>query len=132
MPAGSGGTGPEPLNRLGPVPTVSRTLLVDLGGSRVGLTRKLASVSSLGMIDYRSDKERIAKYTRQQRNMTKKALKQGPSQTAAAVPGAPAPAGPGPSWQGDPTGRHEYRWWTGNAWADQVSDGGTTGSDPIH
>jgi hypothetical protein len=117
------------LNRLGTVPTVSRILLVDLGGSLVGLTRKLASVSSLGMIDYRSDKERIAKYTRQQRNMTKQALKQG--QAAAAVPGAPAPAGPGPSWQGDPTGRHEYRWWTGSAWADQVSDGGTTGHDPI-
>lgn len=34
------------------------------------------------------------------------------------------------SWKPDPHGRHEYRWWDGNAWTDQVSDGGVVSTDP--
>lgn len=34
-------------------------------------------------------------------------------------------------WQPDPTGRHEKRWRRKDGtWTDQVSDGGTVGSDP--
>jgi hypothetical protein len=33
-------------------------------------------------------------------------------------------------WQPDPHGRHEYRYWDGNAWTDQVSDGGVVSTDP--
>ncbi|HEY5888075.1 MAG TPA: DUF2510 domain-containing protein, partial [Acidimicrobiales bacterium] len=33
-------------------------------------------------------------------------------------------------WQPDPNGRHEYRYWDGSAWTDQVSDGGVVSSDP--
>jgi hypothetical protein len=36
-----------------------------------------------------------------------------------------------PGWQGDPTGRHEHRYWDGARWTDQVSDGGVTGTDPV-
>ena len=33
--------------------------------------------------------------------------------------------GPGPgSWQPDPEGRYEYRWWDGQGWSDQVSHQG--------
>jgi hypothetical protein len=34
-------------------------------------------------------------------------------------------------WNADPTGRHEYRYWDGARWTDQVADGGVAGSDPL-
>ena len=51
-------------------------------------------------------------------------------------PGGPAPvapAAPGPpaGWNPDPAGRHEYRYWDGLAWTDQVSDAGAVSSDPL-
>jgi len=33
-------------------------------------------------------------------------------------------------WQPDPHGRHEYRYWDGQEWTDQVSDGGVVSTDP--
>jgi len=33
-------------------------------------------------------------------------------------------------WQPDPTGRHEHRYWDGNAWTDHVADGGVSSTDP--
>jgi hypothetical protein len=33
-------------------------------------------------------------------------------------------------WQPDPDGRHEYRYWDGTSWTDQVSDGGVVSNDP--
>jgi Protein of unknown function (DUF2510) len=35
-----------------------------------------------------------------------------------------------PSWLVDPTGRHEKRYWSGSAWTEHVTDGGTPGTDP--
>ncbi len=35
-----------------------------------------------------------------------------------------------PSWQSDPFGRHELRWWDGAAWTEKVRSSGTTGIDP--
>jgi hypothetical protein len=44
---------------------------------------------------------------------------------------APAVAGPGtPGWAGDPFGRHQWRYWDGTRWTDQVADGSTQSSDP--
>jgi uncharacterized protein (AIM24 family) len=41
-------------------------------------------------------------------------------------------SGPGAgSWQPDPEGRYEYRWWDGTAWSDQVSHQGQVGSSPL-
>jgi uncharacterized protein YxjI len=34
------------------------------------------------------------------------------------------------NWYPDPTGRHELRYWDGDAWTDHVSDRGITGTDP--
>jgi uncharacterized protein (AIM24 family) len=40
--------------------------------------------------------------------------------------------GPGAgSWQADPEGRYEYRWWDGQSWTDQVSHQGRTGTAPM-
>lgn len=35
-----------------------------------------------------------------------------------------------PSWQADPFGRHEQRWWDGDHWTEKVRSTGTTGIDP--
>jgi hypothetical protein len=35
-----------------------------------------------------------------------------------------------PSWQPDPSGRHELRWFDGTAFTDQVADGGVQATDP--
>ena len=34
-------------------------------------------------------------------------------------------------WLPDPTGRHEYRYWNGSSWADDVANKGVTGQDPL-
>ncbi len=38
---------------------------------------------------------------------------------------------PTAGWNPDPTGRHEYRYWDGGAWTDDVSDNGVTSVDPV-
>jgi hypothetical protein len=43
----------------------------------------------------------------------------------------PSRPGSGPAgWQPDPSGRHEYRYWDGSAFTDNVSDKGATSVDP--
>jgi molecular chaperone DnaK len=57
--------------------------------------------------------------------------------SAAAPASAPAagtlaaPATTDAGWQADPTGRHEHRYWNGNAWTDDVSDAGVSATDPL-
>lgn len=36
-----------------------------------------------------------------------------------------------PSWQPDPTRRHELRYWDGTNWTEYVADGGSQSTDPI-
>jgi Short C-terminal domain len=52
----------------------------------MGLTRNVASAMSFGAIDWCSDKQRIARYTKQTRNATRKA-----SRRAAKVAAEPPP-----------------------------------------
>jgi actin-like ATPase involved in cell morphogenesis len=49
--------------------------------------------------------------------------------TTSAAPGPSAAADAG--WQTDPTGRHEYRYWDGAGWSDDVSDSGVVSTDPM-
>lgn len=35
------------------------------------------------------------------------------------------------SWQADPLGRHQHRWWDGTVWTDHVSDAGRASIDPL-
>jgi uncharacterized protein YxjI len=37
----------------------------------------------------------------------------------------------GPNWYPDPMGRHEYRWFDGATWTDQVSSHGKQATDPV-
>jgi hypothetical protein len=34
-------------------------------------------------------------------------------------------------WAADPTGRHEARWWDGQAWTGRVADAGRESTDPL-
>jgi uncharacterized protein YxjI len=36
-----------------------------------------------------------------------------------------------PNWYPDPAGRHQYRYWNGTAWTEQVADHGVQSADPI-
>jgi hypothetical protein len=48
-------------------------------------------------------------------------------------PGAPADTSTGTptsaGWHADPSGKHEYRYWNGTDWTDDVSDGGQQSTD---
>ena len=35
------------------------------------------------------------------------------------------------AWEPDPTGRHQYRWFDGEEWTDQVADDGVQSVDPV-
>ncbi len=37
-----------------------------------------------------------------------------------------------PDWYPDPAGRHEYRYWNGAAWTDDVASHGRQSTDPVH
>ncbi|CAN5279525.1 hypothetical protein BH18ACT4_BH18ACT4_09660 [soil metagenome] len=41
------------------------------------------------------------------------------------------PGGQAAGWYPDPTGRHQYRYWSGSSWTDNVSDGGVASTDPM-
>jgi len=103
----------------------------------MGLTRKLLSLSTVGMVDFRSDKERTAAYTQRgyraaeagnrllaQQNAILAAqaatiAEQARSIAAVAEARRPMPAG----WYGDRAGADALRFWTGAAWADGGTDG---------
>jgi hypothetical protein len=54
----------------------------------------------------------------------------GPRRSSSPPPAA-APSLPEATWAADPAGRHQYRWWTGTAWSDYVSDDGQPSQDPL-
>jgi Protein of unknown function (DUF2510) len=39
---------------------------------------------------------------------------------------------PAPGWHADPTSRHQYRYWDGTRWTDDVADGGVASTDSLH
>lgn len=48
-----------------------------------------------------------------------------------APPTVPTTAEPGaPGWAADPYRRHQWRYWDGNRWTDQVADGSAQSTDP--
>ncbi|HKF91238.1 MAG TPA: DUF2510 domain-containing protein [Acidimicrobiia bacterium] len=55
-----------------------------------------------------------------------------PAPAPAPPPPVAAPtAAPGaPGWAADPYGRHQWRYWDGNRWTEQVADGSTQSTDP--
>ncbi len=112
----------------------------------VGLIRKTMSISTLGLVDFRSDKERTARYTRQTRNATRAQVAQNMQAlelqremlaqnhvqhveaqaqriaplTPQAVlgPAGPPPAGPPAGWYPDQA--RQQRWWDGTRWTEHT------------
>ncbi len=60
-----------------------------------------------------------------------------PEQTpwgSAPPPASPPPQAPGsvqPNWYPDPSGKHQYRYYDGSRWTDDVSDNGVALKDPL-
>lgn len=93
----------------------------------MGLIRKTMSVGTLGMIDYRSDKERMARSARLTKEATRKGNRQqkhlmeqqnallaqqvAAQQQILAMQSAQFAA---PGWYDD--GSHQLRWWDGRQW----------------
>jgi hypothetical protein len=98
----------------------------------MGLTRKLLSVSTLGAVDMRSDKERTARYTQATKKEAKKQTELLRQQTRAAQQAAaaaqrqpvaqavPQQSAPPPGFFHDPKGGQFLRWWDGVQWTDMT------------
>lgn len=92
----------------------------------MGIIRKAMSISTLGAVDLRSDKERIARSTRRTHRAIKDQTKyqvelaEAQAQAAALVAAAsaaaqraPALGGPPPGWVTDQQDPSLLRWWDG-------------------
>lgn len=92
----------------------------------MGITRKLMSVSTLGLVDFRSDKERTAAYTRGTRKYARRqalaAEKQLQLARTAPTYQAPPPSLqlPPPGWYLDPGIPGLLRWWDGQRYTEHT------------
>jgi hypothetical protein len=99
----------------------------------MGFTRKLLSISTVGLVDYRSEKERSARFARQTRNAARAQVAQQAAvlehQRQMIAQGnhaavreevrdmrAPAVSAPMPGFYHDPQGQPFLRWWDGVQW----------------
>lgn len=106
----------------------------------MGIIRKTMSVSTAGLIDFRSDKERTAAYGKGVRKEAKKQTKlmqqQLAAQQASAQPPAPAhapmpvpvqpptPQLPPAGWYQDANNPAVNRWFDGTQWTEHVQTSG--------
>lgn len=86
----------------------------------MGLFRKITSIGTVGLVDFRSDKERTAAYTRSTRNAARKQNRILRKQGRPVVNNyyaTPQPVMQSAGWhyaQGDPPG--SVRYWDGQQW----------------
>lgn len=83
----------------------------------MGFMRKVTSVSTFGLVDYRSDKERQARYAKQQRDAQREQLKlEKERDKRAAAPPQAQPAG----WYPDQVDVRFVRYWDGLRWTEHT------------
>ena len=83
----------------------------------MGVTRKLLSASSAGLVDFRSDKERVARSARKTLHATRRGNRMLARQAAQpVVPLASAPVSPPAGWYPDYHQPEMLRWWDGGRW----------------
>lgn len=82
----------------------------------MGVTRKLLSTCSAGLVDFRSDKERIARSTRQTAHGVRRQNRMISQQRLQDMLGQPAWMPPPAGWYPDPGGMRVLRWWDGRQW----------------
>lgn len=89
----------------------------------MGIARKLLSASTLGAVDYRSDKERTARSTRRMDKGIRKQNRLLAIQNRRAAWGGgstpPVPTVP-PAWMASADQPEVLRWWDGQQWTDHV------------
>lgn len=97
----------------------------------MGMIRKAASVSTLGMVNFRSEKERTAKYTKQTRNAARAQVAQQATSLElqrqqlealdhANVREATKPIDTPAGWYPDPGNPTVNRWFDGAQWTDNT------------
>jgi hypothetical protein len=92
----------------------------------MGLFRKMTSLSTLGAVDFKSDKERTASYTKasakqakeQTRLMREQAAAARAARSTAAASLASAPQLPPAGWYADKENPSMDRWFDGTQWTD--------------
>jgi type IV secretory pathway TrbL component len=98
----------------------------------MGLMRKVMSVSTMGAVDFRSDKERTAAYTKAAKKEAKEQTRLMREQAAhlrtmrqaeqaqqqAAPTSSPAPQMPPAGWYPDQADASLVRWFDGTQWTD--------------
>ena len=83
----------------------------------MGMLRKAMSMSTIGLVDFRSDKERTAAYThgalQQQKKQTRLMQQQANQQQYAPQPQYAPVLAPQPGWVQDPVDSRYVRWFDG-------------------
>ena len=88
----------------------------------MGLIRKVTSMSTLGLVDFRSDKERQARYAKQTRDAQREQLKI--DKGRAKQPQPPAPQATPAGWYPDAQNPSLVRWWDGARWTERTQQRG--------
>ena len=86
----------------------------------MGLIRKVLSVSTVGMVDFRSDKERVALNAKQTRNAIRKQVAPGVRQANIREGMKPQPTSA--DWYPDPGNPGYRRYWDGAQWTAHVEE----------
>lgn len=91
------------------------------GVPAVGVTRKLLSTCSAGLVDFRSDRERVARSARKTLHATRAGNRLLRQVSAPAAPFFGGPVLPPAGWYPDQGRPDRLRWWDGQQWTPRTA-----------